>query len=203
MAPRLRYHALPGINQNDRQVGGGGAGRHVARVLFVAGRIGDDEFALRRREEAVGYVDRDALLALGFEPVDQQCEIDVVAGRAMLPGIALQRGELILEYLPGIGQQAANQRRLAVVDRAAGQESEQRLALLPGKIVSHVFYRCHAFSLDMAHAQKYPSRFFFSIEPASSRSMRRPWRSDVLAVSISLTMPSRLSASESIAPVSG
>ena len=39
---------------------------------------------LRRREEAVGDVDGDALLALGLEAVDQQREIDVVAGRAVL-----------------------------------------------------------------------------------------------------------------------
>ena len=37
----------------------------------------------------------------------------------------------------------------------------------------------------------------------SSRSIRRPWRSEVVAVSISLTMDSRSSASDSIAPVSG
>ena len=35
------------------------------------------------------------------------------------------------------------------------------------------------FGHDVAHHQKYPSRFFFSIEPASSRSIRRPWRSEV------------------------
>ncbi len=194
---------LPRVDQHDGKIGGRGAGRHVARVLLVAGRVGDDELALGRREEAVGDVDGDALLALGLQPVDQQGEIDVVAGRAVLLRIALERGELVLEYLPGVRQQPADQRRLAVVDRTAGQEAQQRLALLPGKIVAHIFGRSDAFGQDVAHSQKYPSRFFFSIEPASSRSMRRPWRSEVRAVSISLTMPSRLSASDSIAPVSG
>ena len=84
MAPRLRQHALARIDQHDGEIGGRGAGRHVAGVLLVAGRVGDDERALRRGEEAVGDVDGDALLALGLEAVDQQREIDVVAGRAVL-----------------------------------------------------------------------------------------------------------------------
>jgi hypothetical protein len=40
---------------------------------------------LRRvgREEAVGDVDGDALLALGLQPVDEQREVDVLAGGAV------------------------------------------------------------------------------------------------------------------------
>jgi hypothetical protein len=63
--PRLRAQARCGIDQNERDVGARRAGRHVARVLLVSGRVGDDEFALRRRKEAVGDVDGDLLLALG------------------------------------------------------------------------------------------------------------------------------------------
>ena len=92
VAARLHQHALPGVDQHHRHVGGRGAGRHVAGVLLVAGRVGDDELALRRGEEAVGDVDGDALLALGLQPVDQQREIDVVAVGAVLLEIALQRG---------------------------------------------------------------------------------------------------------------
>ena len=83
MPPGLHQHALARIDQDDGQLGGRGAGRHVAGVLLVARRVGDDERALRGGEEAVGDVDGDALLALGLEPVDQQREIDVVAGRAV------------------------------------------------------------------------------------------------------------------------
>ena len=78
-------HALARVDQHDGEIGGRGAGRHVAGVLLVAGRVGDDELALRRGEEAVGDVDGDALLALGLEAVDQQREVDVVAGGAVLP----------------------------------------------------------------------------------------------------------------------
>ena len=63
--PRLHADAVPRVDQQDRDVGRRGAGRHVARVLLVAGRVGEDELAPRGREVAVGDVDRDALLALG------------------------------------------------------------------------------------------------------------------------------------------
>jgi hypothetical protein len=75
----LGQHAAAGVDQDHGEVRGGGAGDHVARVLLVAGRVGDDEFAAVGGEEAVGDVDRDALLALGGQAVDQQREIDVLA----------------------------------------------------------------------------------------------------------------------------
>ena len=70
VAPRLGQHALARVDQDDGELGIRGARRHVARVLLVARRVGDDEFALVGREEAVGDVDRDALLPLGFQAVD-------------------------------------------------------------------------------------------------------------------------------------
>ena len=76
VAPRLGQHALARVDQDHRQVGGRGAGDHVARVLLVARRVGDDELAPLGGEEAVGDIDGDALLALGGQAVDQQREID-------------------------------------------------------------------------------------------------------------------------------
>ena len=146
--------ALAGVDQQDGEVGVGGAGRHVAGVLLVAGRVGHDEGAPRRREVAVGDVDGDALLALGLEPVDQQREIDVVADRAVLLRVALERRELVVEDRLLLVEQPADQRRLAVVDRAAGEEAQRRALGAGDRVAGH---------------QKYPSRFFFSIEPDSSR----------------------------------
>ena len=80
----LGQHALAGIDQDHRQIGGRGAGDHVAGVLLVAGRVGDDELAPLGGEEAVGDVDGDALLALGGQAVDQQREVELVALRADL-----------------------------------------------------------------------------------------------------------------------
>ena len=107
MPPRLGQHALARIDQQHREVGGRGAGDHVARILLVARRVGDDELALLAREEAVGDVDRDALLALGREPVDEQGEIDLLALRAVALAVGFERGELVVENLPACRRAAA------------------------------------------------------------------------------------------------
>ena len=123
MPSRLRQQPFACIDQQDSKLGGRGARRHVARVLFVTGRVGDNEGAARRREEAVGDVDRDPLLALVFETVQQQREIDVVPRRAEAARLAPEACELILQDQLGVVEQPANQCRFAVIDRAAGQES--------------------------------------------------------------------------------
>jgi hypothetical protein len=64
VAPALLRHALAGVDQDERQVGGRCARDHIARVLHVAGGVGDDELPLRCGEVAVGDVDGDALLPL-------------------------------------------------------------------------------------------------------------------------------------------
>jgi hypothetical protein len=96
----------------------------------VARRVGDDELAPLGAEEAVGDVDRDALLALGRQAVDEQREVDLAALRAPLPAVALDRGELVLEQHLAVVEQAPDQRALAVVDAAAGDETQQALVLV-------------------------------------------------------------------------
>ena len=107
-----------------RQVGGRRAGDGVAGVLHVAGAVGDDEVARRRREVAVGDVDRDALLALGPQAVGEQGEVDVVVAAALADGLDVL--ELVLEDRLRVVQQPADQRRLAVVDAADGGEAQRR-----------------------------------------------------------------------------
>ena len=63
MPARLIEDAFTRVDQDDGNIGRGSPGSHIARVLLVAGRVGDDEFSLRRREIAVGDIDGDALLA--------------------------------------------------------------------------------------------------------------------------------------------
>ena len=121
------------VDEEDGEIGGRSAGRHVAGVLLVAGRVGDDEPAPVGGEIAVGDVDGDALLALGDETVDEEGEIDLAAGGAPLLRIGFERGELILEQALGVVQKPPDQRRLAVVDAAAGEKAEQALAFVDGK----------------------------------------------------------------------
>ena len=71
--------AALGVQQYDGEFGGRRAGGHVARVLLMARRVGQNELALGRREIAIGDVDGDALLALGAQAVGEQRKIDLAA----------------------------------------------------------------------------------------------------------------------------
>jgi hypothetical protein len=119
----LLQHALARVDEDDRQVGGRRAGDHVARVLHVPRRVGDDERAPCGGEVAVGNVDRDALLALGAQAVDEQREVDHAAAAAL--GGLLDVLELVGQHLLGVEQQPPDQGRLAVVDRAGRREAQQ------------------------------------------------------------------------------
>ena len=123
VAAGLFDHALAGIDQDDREVRGRGTGHHVAGVLDVPRRVGDDEFPLRGREIAVGDIDGDPLLALGFEAVGQQGEIDVLIATLLRRG--LHRFELVFENVLRVIEQAPDQGALAVVDRAGGGKPQQ------------------------------------------------------------------------------
>ena len=80
----LLEHAPARVEQHDREVRRRGARDHVARVLPMTGAVGDDEPPPRRREVAVGDVDRDSLLALGAQAVGQQREVQRALAAAPL-----------------------------------------------------------------------------------------------------------------------
>ena len=79
MTACLLKNTAAGVNQEDGEVGRRRACRHVPCVLNVTRRVCDDELALVSREEAVGYVDRDALLTFGCETVNKKREVDILA----------------------------------------------------------------------------------------------------------------------------
>jgi len=101
--------------------------------LFVPRRVGDDELSAFAREEAIGDVDGDALLALGRQAVDEQSEIDLLALRPVALAVALERRQLVVEDLLGLVEQPPDQGRFAVVNAAAGDEAQQLLLLLFGE----------------------------------------------------------------------
>ena len=83
------------------------------------------------------------------------------------------------------------------------EETQEGLFSLAGEKLGE-FVHLFGGLLRVSLHQKYPSRFFFSIEPASSRSMSLPLAFGRCARSASLwTMASSVSASDSMAPVSG
>src|SRR3546814_14837109 len=75
-------------------------------------------------EITIGHVDGDALLALDFEAIDQQRVIERFALAAMAPAIGRQRRELVVVEAARIVHQASDQRALAIIDAAAGDESQ-------------------------------------------------------------------------------
>src|SRR6185437_132993 len=162
-------------------------------------RVGHDKGAPRRREIPIGHVDGDALLAFGLQAIEQQGKIDFPPGSAVLFRIAFECGTLVIENKFLLVEQAADQRRLAVVDRAASQKPQRRARI--GAVAARSFF-LGCGGRGAAH-QKYPSRFFFSIEPASSWSMRRPCRSELVESRISAMMASSVSAADGTAPVNG
>ena len=94
MAARLLDDAVARIDQQDGELRGRRGRDHVARVLLVARRVGDDELALRRGEVAVRDVDGDALLALGGQAVGQQRKVERLSAALRR---ARDRGELVGE----------------------------------------------------------------------------------------------------------
>ncbi len=127
---RLREDALACIDHQNRRIGGRSTSDHIARVLLMAGRIGDDELTLVGREETIRDVDGDALLAFGGEAIDEQCEVEIIALRAHLLRVRLKRGKLVIEKHLRLIQQAADQRALAVINTAAGDEAQQLFGLV-------------------------------------------------------------------------
>jgi hypothetical protein len=190
---RLHLHAARRVHQDHREVRSRGAGRHVARVLLVARAVGDDVLAPVGVEVPVGDVDRDALLALGLQPVHQQGEVHLVAGRAPLAAVGGHGRQLVLEDLLRVVQQAPDQRALAVVHAAAGDEAQQFLGLVAAQEIGEAHGR----------HQKYPSRLRISIAAAWSKSIARLWRSDVRVTSISSITDVRSAACDRTAPESG
>ncbi len=133
VTPGLSEHPAARIDQQHGEIAIRRSRRHVARVLHVPWRIGDDELPPRRREIAIGDVDGDLLLALGLESVDEEREIERAARpRAGALLVLLGGFELVLVDQRRIVQQPADQRALAVVDAAAGEEAQQGAILLGG-----------------------------------------------------------------------
>ena len=162
---RLLEHAEPRVDEDHGDVRRRRAGRHVARVLHVPRRVGDDELPLVGREVAISDVDGDALLALGLQAVGEEREVDLGVGRApALHRRATDGAELVFVDALGVVEQPADERRLAVVHRADGDEAQHVLVLVAFEVREDVVLGGGA---SFGH-QKYPSRFFVSMEPSSS-----------------------------------
>ena len=130
----LGEDAVPRVDENDGEVGRRGPRGHIPGVLLVAGGVGDDELSLVGREVAICDVDRDPLLPLVLQPVGEQREVDLLAGRAVSRRILLDRRELVLVDHLRLIEEPADERALAVVNAPAGDEAEEFLPLMLGEV---------------------------------------------------------------------
>ena len=141
---RLGQQAFACIHQHHGQVGSGSASSHVACVLLVPRAVGDDELAAFGVEVAVGHVDGDALLTLGGQAIQQQGIVDFATPRTMAPAVGRQRRQLIIEQALAVVQQPPDQRALAIIHAAAGDEAQQWLVLVLFEVTGDVGLCGHA-----------------------------------------------------------
>ena len=139
MASGLCQHASASIDHDNRYISSRCASNHIAGVLLVARRVCHDELALIGREEAVGHINGDALLALCGQTIDQQREIQLAALRADFLGVRDQCFHLILEEHLGLIQQAPDQRALTVIHAAAGDEAQKAFLLVCLQVFLDIF----------------------------------------------------------------
>lgn len=121
MAAGLDQDAFGGVDEDDGQVGKGSTDSHVARIFFMARRVGDDEAAVVRAEITIGYVDGNALFPFCHEAVQEQRVVD---GPAAAADLAFQFQSLLLVGVEqfGVIEQMTDECRFAVIDAAAGNK---------------------------------------------------------------------------------
>jgi hypothetical protein len=78
---RLGEHTFTCIDKYNGERSSRGPGGHVSRVLFVAGGVGDDEFAIGGGKVAIRDVDRNSLLTFCAETISKKREIEVFRTR--------------------------------------------------------------------------------------------------------------------------
>jgi hypothetical protein len=76
VTPGLGHDSIPCIDQYDGKIAVARARYKIARVLFMAGRIRDNELSFRSCEVAVRDIDGYALLAFRPQTVGQKRKID-------------------------------------------------------------------------------------------------------------------------------
>ena len=109
----------------QRGIGLRRAGDHVAQELGVARRVDQDDVARRGAEADLAGVERDALVALGLQRVEQERPFERHAAPL---ADRLQRIDLAVRQAAGLVQQPSDQRRLAMIDVTDDHDADQRAA---------------------------------------------------------------------------
>ena len=166
VAARLVLHAFVRVDHQHHRVGAGGAAHHVLQELLVARGVDQQVVARRGLEADLRGVDGDALVALGLHGVDHERPLE---RHAALLRHRLYRLHFSVGQRAGLVQQAADQRRLAVVHVTDDHQLQ---------LIHHM----------------YPSARRRSNASSASWSILRPERSETFVVSSSAMISSMVEA---------
>ena len=120
MANRLITNALRGVDEQDSHVCLARSDGHVAGVLLVSRRVGEDCPTPRRQiHVAVSNVNRDALFTFGLKTVGQLRKVDLSVGKAARVVDFVKRDRV------GLNEQATENGRLTVVDGATNNDTNE------------------------------------------------------------------------------
>ena len=100
----------------------------------MAGSVSDDEFPLVSRKITVSHINRNSLLPLVFETICKKGEIKFAAGCAVAGCILTEGGKLVLVHRLGLIKKPADERAFTIIDAATGDETENLLTLVLGKV---------------------------------------------------------------------
>src|SRR5207249_7628659 len=110
------------------------AGDHVLQELLVARRVDDNVVASLPREERAGGVDRDALLLLFQESVEEEGILELLTlPAADVPDLV----QLALRERVGVGVEASEQRGLPVIHVADDDNVEMLAGARRGNCRNH------------------------------------------------------------------
>ena len=128
MASCLCQDPLRGVNQDHRKVCKRSSYCHVPRVFLVSGGIRHDKAPVLRREIPVRHVDRDPLLTLRHQSVQQERIVDPALA-APHTAVQLQRTLLVSKQKFGVVQHMSDECRFPVIHTAAGDKFQQTAAV--------------------------------------------------------------------------
>ncbi len=127
MVARLATHALIGVDQQQRGIGVGGTGDHVADEFAVAWRVDQYIFAPVVAEPDLRRVDGDTLVALGLQTVHQERPLERHAAALAHRFDSL---ELAFRQHARVVEQAPDEGRFAVIDMTDDDRAQLLLCLV-------------------------------------------------------------------------
>ena len=122
MTTGLGNHTRTGVYQDNCQIGRRATGNHITCILFVSRSIRNDKLTAVGREVAVSHVNRNSLLTLRFQAIEQQ---SIVYMFAYTLTVTFQCIQLIFVQFLTVKQQTSDQSRFSVIHRTGSQQSQQ------------------------------------------------------------------------------